>query len=144
MIALAEARHNLIVRLRDADQSPPAAALAKLTVTGYRDYADREGADLYRVQRDLAELVKPLLAVGAIMEALAAQKAALEVLERIQPEAGKELDHEIQVVEAQHNLVARLLDTHDILPAEEAREGDDPGLPRLRREARRRRGPSRH
>ena len=112
LISFAEAQHNLIVRLRDAQDFPPAVALAGPTVAGYRDYATQPGADLARVQRDLADLVKPLLVVGAPGQALDAERAALEILERIVPAAGGALDHEIAVAEAQHNVVARLLDNH--------------------------------
>ena len=110
LIDVNEARHNLIVRLRDAQEYPPAVALAGPTVASYRDYATQPGADLARVQRDLADLVKPLLGVGAPGQALDAARAALEVLERIVPAAGGALDHEIAIAEAQHNVVARLLD----------------------------------
>ena len=110
LLQLNEARHNLIVRLRDAQQFPPAVALATATVAGYSDYAAQSGANLPKVQRDLADLVKPLLVVGAPEQALGAARAALEILQRIVPEAGQELDHEISTAEAQHNVVARLLD----------------------------------
>ena len=62
-----EARQNLIVRLRDAQEYPPAVALAGTPVAGYRDYATQPGADLARVQRDLGDLVKPLRVVGALI-----------------------------------------------------------------------------
>ena len=112
LLAINEARHNLIVRLRDAQMFPAAAALADATVAGYGEYAVRPGADLVKVWHDMADLVKPLTAVGAIRQALTSARDAHQTLMRIVPEPGGELDHEILLAEAQHNVVARLLDNH--------------------------------
>ncbi|WP_156409717.1 hypothetical protein [Nocardioides sp. Soil796] len=117
VIALAEARHNLLVRLFESGMDAQAAPLAEPALSGYRTYAEREGADLFRVQRDFAEFVKPLLAIGLADAALVAQRGALSVLQRMVPSAGGELEHEISLAEARHNLVARLLDVQLVAEA---------------------------
>ena len=112
LLAINESRHNLIVRLRDAQMFPAAAALAETAVAGYREYAVQPGADLVKVWHDMADLVKPLIVVGAIRQALTSARDAHQTLMRIVPEPGGELDHEVLLAEAQHNVVARLLDNH--------------------------------
>ena len=62
----------------------------------------------------MADLVKPLTTVGAIRQALTAARDAHQTLMRKVPEPGGELDHEILLAEAQHNVVARLLDNHAV------------------------------
>ena len=142
LFAINESRHNLIVRLRDAQMFPAAAALAEATVAGYREYAVQPGADLVKVWHDMADLVKPLIVVGAIRQALTSARDAHQTLMRIVPEPGGELDHEVLLAEAQHNLVARLIDNHLTDEATDARGQDHPRVHRLRRQDRGQRLPS--
>lgn len=109
LLARAETRHNLIARMLDnsaTDVVPPVAAAA---LRDYRAYAATAGADLVRLTRDLGELVKPLLAAHLPREALIAQQTQLAVLQADNAPADPS-GHQLAIAEAQHNVVARLLD----------------------------------
>jgi hypothetical protein len=73
-IAVAEARHNLIVRLLENSRPAEAANLVAQTLTAYRDYVAAPGADLTRVARDLAELAGLLAQAGLTAEAADTQR----------------------------------------------------------------------
>lgn len=109
LIALAEAEHNLLVRKIENGQTD-VAPLASSAIGHYRDYARIHGADLHRAAKDLGELVKPLLAAHLPDQALAAQQADLDILQNMTVAAAEAAEHQIEVAEAEHNLIARLID----------------------------------
>jgi hypothetical protein len=78
-LKLAEARHNLIARLIDAQHVDEAATLAPQTITAYRDYAAAPGADIMRVAQDLAELAPQLHREGLILEADNVRRALVAI-----------------------------------------------------------------
>lgn len=109
LILRAEANHNLIARMiengRLADVGPPAGS----AIGDYQAYAAAAGADLTRAAGGLGELVKPLLTAGLPDQALAAQRANLDVLQAITTPADP-LGHDLALAESEHNVVARLID----------------------------------
>jgi hypothetical protein len=119
LIALAEARHNLIARLVDVGRTEQVPGLASESVAGYLAYAHSPGADQWRAARDLSAMVKPLLAADDLADALAAQQACVDVLAAIEPAGQDRLEQLIELAEARHNLVARMLDASQIERAAE-------------------------
>ncbi|WP_405766608.1 hypothetical protein OHU34_14010 [Streptomyces sp. NBC_00080] len=113
-IAFTEARHNLIARLLDDHQLDQAVALVPETITGYRQYARLAGADVMRAGRDLGALANQMAGAGRTIEAVKSQQAAAEVYRTFTPGESDRLIYEIAFTEARHNLIARLLDDHQL------------------------------
>src|SRR6266536_2424606 len=111
LLALAEAQHNLIVRLIDAQRQADAVAAAPAAVAAYRRYvADAgSGADVMRLDRDLTPLQKHLLSVGLTEEPLAAVALLVDAYAAAVPPADPR-EFDISFAEARHNLIARLID----------------------------------
>lgn len=106
----AEARQNLILRLLEAGRPADAAAAVAPMLERYRAYVEA-GGDRSRVLRELGDPIKPLLGAHLTGEALAITRAQLEFLEHSHPlDPTIELAHRLDLANARHNLVARLLD----------------------------------
>jgi hypothetical protein len=114
LIALAEGRHNLIVRLIANQQVEQAAVLVAETITAYRDYVGQPSADVMRVAADLSMLQKQLVAPGRPHEAVLVQQAAVDMLVGFMPPVEKRLEYLIALAESRHNLVARLIDDQQV------------------------------
>jgi hypothetical protein len=78
-IAVAEARHNLILRLLENSRPAEAAGLVAQTLAAYREYAAAPGADLTRVALDLAQLAGTLTQAGLTAEAADVQRTLDQV-----------------------------------------------------------------
>ena len=96
------------------DDSRPAEAEALVTpmLDGYRRFV-ADGGDVGRVLQDrVVDLVKPLLAAHLPDQALAITRAHLDLLEGVTPGNGSQrAQHLLDLANARHNLVARLLDS---------------------------------
>ncbi|WP_329321724.1 hypothetical protein [Streptomyces sp. NBC_01262] len=113
-VAFAEARHNLIARLLDGHQLDQAVGLVPETIAGYRQYARLAGADVMRAGRDLGALANQMAGAGRIAEAVGGQQAAVDVYRAFTPGEVDRLVYEVAFAEARHNLIARLLDGHQL------------------------------
>ena len=101
--------------MRLLDDSRPAEAEALVTpmLDGYRRFV-ADGGDVGRVLQDrVVDLVKPLLAAHLPDQALAITRAHLDLLEGCHaPGNGSQrAQHLLDLANARHNLVARLLDS---------------------------------
>ena len=112
LISLAEAQHNLIVRLIDDHRSPEAAAAAAPTIAAYRRYVAAADSDVWRLNRNLTSLQKVLLSIDRSAEALEAADLLVKVFATSAPAKSEHLEFAITFAEARHNLVARLIDNH--------------------------------
>jgi hypothetical protein len=110
-ITLAEARQNLVMRLLDDSRPAEAEPLVAPMLDGYRQFV-ADGGDVGRVLQDrVVDLVKPLLAAHLPDPALAITRAHLDLLEGVVPSSGSQrTQHLLDLANARHNLVARLLD----------------------------------
>jgi kumamolisin len=110
-ISLAEARHNLLVRLIGNGQAADAAPQAAGTLAAYQQYAALPDADVLRVAQDLSELDKQLDGAALISQALDTARVAVSLLQGFTPPSGRELEYQIAFAEARHDLIARLFDS---------------------------------
>ncbi|MBO3749847.1 hypothetical protein J5X84_27520 [Streptosporangiaceae bacterium NEAU-GS5] len=108
-IMLAEARHNLIVRLIGDDQVGQAAALVTATIGDYRSYSSLPDADLLRIGSDFNQLAASMANNDRPHEAVLAQQALVEILDDHNPPPGQLLSYAIMLAEARHNLIVRLI-----------------------------------
>jgi hypothetical protein len=116
LITVAEAQHNLIVRLVDDHRPSQAAGLARQTIEAYRGYIAAGGTDVSRLNQDITDLQKLLNspAVGLTaepVELLQLLVATFRAAPPPQSHSGR-LTFQITFAEARHNLIARLLDDH--------------------------------
>ena len=109
-IQLAEARHNLIARLFDGNRPDEAVALAGATIQSYKDYTALADADRPRTWRDMAELAAIFARAGKGTVSADVLRALVTMLETVAPTAADRLEHHIQLAEARHNLILRLID----------------------------------
>jgi hypothetical protein len=118
LIDLAEARHNLLVRLTGDHRPDEAATWAAPAIAAYRQYTAAGGVDVSRLNRDLIDLDKQLLALGLTAAAVDSQQVLVDALQGFTPAAADRLNYQITFAEARHNLIIRLFDDHR--PAEAA------------------------
>jgi hypothetical protein len=114
LISVAEAQHNLIVRLIADTRPTQAASSARQTIDAYRGYIAAGGTDVSRLNRDITELQKQLSSppVGLRAEPVEALQLLIAAFHAAPPPqaASERLEFQIMFAEARHNLIARLLD----------------------------------
>jgi hypothetical protein len=116
-IELAETTSAQIGQLLDAAEPQAAAGHVDAAVAEFREYAAHSGADLWRAGQDLVSLASRLARAGLATEALATQRAAVDVLRAFAAPPELSVEYTITFAEARHNLIAWLLDAGEVEPA---------------------------
>ncbi|MFE2103964.1 hypothetical protein, partial [Streptomyces sp. NPDC059468] len=115
MIFLAELLHrHRIWRLIAEGNIALAGAHAAEAVATYRIAVAASGADSLRVGRDLAALASQLADAGLSSEAVSALQAQLDILGGLEPPADQLLAYRILLAEARDNLIAQLIEDHQV------------------------------
>ncbi len=123
LASLAEAYHNLVVRLTDDHRRDEIPNWADQAISAYRDYAAVPGADAWRLNRDLTIFSKQVYGVGLTGQAVDALRLLVDVLRDFTPAATDRAAYQVTLAEARHNLAARLID--DRRPAEVPEPGKE-------------------
>jgi hypothetical protein len=114
MLDVAEANHNLIVRLLNAQMTDRLHELSVAAVTAYQQYAAADGQQLATTVRDLRDLAKTLDGGHLVADAVLANQAAVDILAGHQTVELAPGDHVLDLAEARHNLLVRLIEDQRI------------------------------